>query len=174
MSWEFLEDILLQLGFPTRFVELIMVCVKSSTFFLMINGYPTSFFTFERGIRQGDPMSPLLFVLCMEYFTRIMFYLGKQPGFSFHPRCKSLAINHLCFADDVILFCKGDYSSVSLMLQGLQLFAATSGLKVNPRKSQFYSCGLSDQENAMILNSSGLNKGSFLSGTWGSQLAPIN
>lgn len=80
-------------------------------------------------------MSLLLFVLCMEYFSRVMLYVGKQLGFSFHPRCKSLPINHLCFADDVILFYKGDYRSVHLMLQGTQLFAATSGLKANPKKS---------------------------------------
>lgn len=159
VCWELLEDMMVQLGFPRKFVELIMVCVRSPAFSLMLNGCPTDFFTSKRGLRQGDPMSPLLFVVCMEYFSRTMLYVGKQPGFSFHPRCKSLAIDHLCFADDVILFCKGDHSSISLMLQGIQLFAATSGLKANPRKSEFYSCGLSEQEVERIQISSGFQQG---------------
>lgn len=76
-------------------------------------------------------MSPLLFILCMEYFSRLMTYVGKQPEFTFHRRCKSLGLNHLCFANDVILFCKGDFKSIQMMLQGINLFADTSGLKAN-------------------------------------------
>ena len=159
VNWAFLEEILLKLGFPSRFVKLIMVCVESPTFSLMINGSATGFFNSKRGIRQGDPISPLLFVLCMEYFSRIMTFIGKLPGFQFHPRCKSMALNHLTFADDVILFCKGDFQSVQLMLQGILLFAAISGLRANPHKSDFYSCGLSEQENRRIMKSSGFKHG---------------
>lgn len=65
---------------------------------------------------KGTPMSPLLFVLCMDYFSRIMAYIGKQPEFGFHPRCKSLDINNLCFANDVMLFCKGIFKIISMLL----------------------------------------------------------
>ena len=159
VNWAFIKEILLKLGFPSRFVKLIMVCVESPTFSLMINGSPTGFFNSKRGIRQGDPMSPLLFILCMEYFSRIMTFIGKLPRFQFHPRCKSMALNHLAFVDDVILFCKGDFQSIQLMLQGIHLFAATSGLKANPQKSDFYSCGLSELENRRIMESSGFKHG---------------
>lgn len=52
-------------------------------------------------------MSPLLFVLCMEYFTRIRRYVGKQPNYKYYPRCSSLEMNHLCFADDMVISAKG-------------------------------------------------------------------
>lgn len=122
---------------------------------------PLDFFKSKRGIRQGDPISPLLFVLGMEYFSRIMKYIRRQQEFQFHPRCSSLAINHLCFADDVVLCWKGEFKSVYMLLQGVKLFAATSGLQANPHKSEFYSCGLSALENKRIQDCLGFQQGSL-------------
>ncbi|XP_057248008.1 uncharacterized protein LOC130590095 [Beta vulgaris subsp. vulgaris] len=72
-----------------------------------------------------------------------------------------MGLNHLCFADDVVLFCKGEYKSVHLLLQGINLFAATAGLKASPAKSEFFSCGLNDQEIIRIKESSGFNHGNL-------------
>lgn len=62
-------------------------------------------------MRQGDPISPLLFVIAMEYFTRILKKMSTKNGFYYHYRCASLGLSNLIFADDVMLFCKGDVSS---------------------------------------------------------------
>lgn len=144
--WEFLEEMLMALRFFANFVKLVMTCVTSHTFSLMVNKCPTGFFKSKRGLRQRDPTSPLVLVLCIEYLSRTMSYIGKQPSFGFHPRCKSLGINHLCVADDLILFSNCDYKSASVLLQGVDLSAATTGLKPNFCKSAFFSYGMEEYE----------------------------
>ena len=69
------------------------------------------FFEGKQGLRQGDPIFPLLFVITMDYFSRLMIRMRKRKEFKFHPRCGTLAINHLIFVDDLMLFSKGDIQS---------------------------------------------------------------
>lgn len=68
--WDFIRDLLEGMEFPKKFTDWIMVCVTSPSFTLSVNGSLCGFFQGKKGIRQGDPMPPLLFVLATEYFTR--------------------------------------------------------------------------------------------------------
>uniref|UniRef100_A0A803QPV1 Reverse transcriptase domain-containing protein n=1 Tax=Cannabis sativa TaxID=3483 RepID=A0A803QPV1_CANSA len=101
VEWDFIEEMMEALQFPSQFIQLVMNC--------------------------GDPMS-LIFVLGMEYLSKIMQRIGSKEEFRFHERCEEIKLNHLSFADDVLLFSKGDFKSVYLMLQGLKLFSLSSDM----------------------------------------------
>lgn len=67
---------------------------------MSINGSLAGFFKGMKGIRQGDSLSPYIFVLTMEILTQLLNEQAHQRKLGFHPRCKSLHLTHLCFADD--------------------------------------------------------------------------
>ena len=129
---------LTHLGFPTHFIEMIMECVTTPKFSFMINGAMKGYFGSTRGLRQGEPMSPMPFVICMEYLSRVFGMMSQMEQFHFHPKCQTLKLTHLCFADDLILCSKGEFSSVYMLLQAFKIFSDSSGLKANVKKSEFY------------------------------------
>ncbi|XP_070049962.1 uncharacterized protein [Nicotiana tomentosiformis] len=106
VSWEFLEEALIGFGFPDRFIQWIMVCVTTTMFTVKINREGHGYFAGKRGLRQGDPLSPLLFILVMEYLSRSLKIISRLPDFRFHPMCKELQLTHLTFADDLMIFVK--------------------------------------------------------------------
>ncbi|KAL0347781.1 UNVERIFIED_CONTAM: hypothetical protein Scaly_1794100 [Sesamum calycinum] len=97
---------------------------------------------FCTGLRQGDPMSPGLFLLCMEYFSRLIKRKTTDSDFNFHPKCEKLKITHLLFADDLMMFSRGDLPSVHILMECLQEFRDVSGLAVNTSKSSIFTAGI--------------------------------
>lgn len=105
-----------------------MVCVRTVTYSINIKGVPSPDFKAKRGVRQGDPISPYLFTLVMEYLTRMLKRLKDNKGFRFHPRCQRMNIVQLSFADDLLLFSRGDLKSVQIMFDSFQKFSKVSDL----------------------------------------------
>ncbi|KAL0302139.1 UNVERIFIED_CONTAM: putative ribonuclease H protein [Sesamum calycinum] len=137
VEWDFRSAVLQLLGFSGTFIGWIEECVTTPMFSVCINGNPYGFFKGSRGLRHGDPMSPFLFVMIMEVLQLMLQQLIEQnEGFSYHWRCKELGLFQLCFADDLLLFCKADVASVQVLRHGLDEFAKLSGLHANPQKSQ--------------------------------------
>ena len=87
-------------------------------------------------------MSPLIFVICMEYLSRLLKVAGDHENFRFHPRCNRLKLNHLCFADDLMIFCRGDLAFVRILQDKLEFFANSSGLVATSSKSDMYLAGI--------------------------------
>lgn len=164
ISWSFLHEVLLQLEFPAVFVGWIMACVTSPSYSLRINGENVGFFKGKRGLRQGYPMSPCLFVLCMEYLSRSLnreTSRHRRCGFNFHAKCEQARISHLAFADDLRIFTRGDSDSVGLVCKVLEKFANTSGLKANALKSNIFLAGVEEQVREDIIQATGYLKGSL-------------
>lgn len=77
-------------------------------------------------------MSPLLFVIVMDYLHRVLHKMGKNPGFKFHSKCDTLKIINLSFADDLLVFTRGDTKFVKLNMKMMVDYSEASGLQVNP------------------------------------------
>ena len=143
VRWCFLEQILNIMEFLLQFINWIMQCMSTTKFSINFNSDLVGFFSSSHGLRQGDPMSPYLFVLVMEVFSCIMREVGRKDDFSYHWRCKKEKLNHLCFADDVMIFSKGDVGSMSLIKEALEEFYLLSGLKASQIKSNIFISGIS-------------------------------
>ncbi|XP_019252629.1 PREDICTED: uncharacterized protein LOC109231421 [Nicotiana attenuata] len=156
VEWDFVREML---HVPHKFIHWIMQCITTTRYSIALNGGVYGNIEGKRGLRQGDPISPLIFVICMEYFTRIMQQVTTIQGFEFHTKCRGLKLNHLCFADDVLLFCKGEMASVMLMLRGLAAFSEATGLRTNAAKSNIYSANMNEQDLVDLCDLTGYKRG---------------
>lgn len=117
----------------------------TATYSLVINGETCGYIRGLKGLRQGDPISPLLFVLIMNCLTRLLSKAASHPRFRYHPGYKHMRICNLCFADDLLIFCKGSMPMVKVVLDVFQCFSASTGLVANQPKSNVYFGGFPER-----------------------------
>ncbi|VFQ89348.1 unnamed protein product [Cuscuta campestris] len=142
VGWEAIIQIMELLSFPHQFVNWVKQCITTPTYSIQLNGEDYGYFQRKRGIRQGDPISPLLFVLIMEYLSRLLQQLKHNKLFRFHPMCGTLKLINLCFADDLIVVCRADENSIQCVMKVLHKFQRTIGLSINKAKSQIIFGGV--------------------------------
>lgn len=106
------------LTFLQKYIKWVMPYFQTPRFPIAINGEAYCSIKRKSGLRQHDHLSPLLFVIFLEYFSRIKKQIAKQKEFEFYTKCKSLKLNHLYYADDMLIFSKREINSVLLMLRG--------------------------------------------------------
>jgi hypothetical protein len=136
VEWPFLEGIMKKMGFDDTFVQLIMQCVSTVSYRFRINGDLTEVVHPGRGLRQGDPISPYLFLLCAEGFSAMLTQAesnGLIQGIKLAPTAPR--INHLLFADDSLLMLEANVQSVQTVKAILQTYEECSGQVINRDKS---------------------------------------
>ena len=151
LKWDFIRNTLEEMNFPIRMVEVIMECITSPTMRVLWNGEPSEVFQPSRGIRQGDPLSPYLFVLCMERFNQVIEEAIIQGHWKpIYASRGGPKLSNLFFADDIILFAEASSSQAQIIQDCLNRFCSASGQKVSLPKSRVYfskNVSTADREN---------------------------
>ena len=139
LNWDFLRWVLMDIGLPTNWISLIMFSVTNSDFSLLWNGKKLDPFTPAQGVRQGDPLSPYLFALCLERFSQIIENaVTDKRWIPFNITRHMLALSHVFFTDDLILFGSATAENIMYIMECLNMFCRFSGQRVNSNKSKLY------------------------------------
>jgi hypothetical protein len=145
VNWDFLLTLLHRCGFPETWKKWIYFCISTVRFSIMINGSSCGFFESSRGLRQGDSLSPLLFVVVMEALNKLLVRAEEGQflrGFEVRGRSNdSLMISNLLFVNDTLIFYDADLDQIGYLKCTLLCFEAVSGLKVNLGKSEMVPIG---------------------------------
>ncbi|KAK5783847.1 hypothetical protein PVK06_038363 [Gossypium arboreum] len=128
VEWEFIKQIMIRIGFANRWVETIMQCVTTVSYLVVMNGHLGEEFQPTRGLRQGDPLSPFLLLLCSEALSSLL-RIVKQEGILRGQKVSKNgpSISHLLFADDCILFGETTRKGAHLFKNILQEYELCSG-----------------------------------------------
>ena len=139
MEWNFLLKILELLGFQPTWINWINQCITTSSFSILLDGAPFGKFFPSRGLRQGDPLSPFLFILGSEILSRLLLReenLGALHGIKIARI--SPPISHLLFVDDVMVFSKANMAKAHVILKCLTSYSFWSRQCVNQAKSVIF------------------------------------
>lgn len=163
VSWGFILLCLRFFGVPTKFICWVKECITSPSFSISLNGSLVGFFQGKKGLRQGDFISPYLFVIAMEVLSLMLEETANgSSGFSFHLKCSAINLTHQCFADDLLIFYAVKLTSVKAIKEVLLEFEDLSGLKANPAKSVFFCAGIEDDDKKELLDLLQMQEGTLL------------
>jgi hypothetical protein len=172
VEWSFLEAVMRRMEFPEIWINLIMGCVKSVSYSIIVNGQPVGNIKPSRGIRQGDPLSPYLFLLCAEALSAMLTRAEKKGVLTGVPTSKKgPTLSHFFFADDSLIFCKANSVEWRRLTKILDKYEAASGQKLNKEKTSiFFSCNTSPEKRMEITQLSGYKPQKAMTSIWDSQL----
>lgn len=139
VSWVFLIKALKKMGFGKTFIEMVYRTLCNNWYIVFVNGQPFGFFHSSRGEKQGDPLSPNLFLLVVECLSRALNALHRDDTFVSYGMPKwSPYLNHLTYVDDMIIFLSAVEESLKLVMETLASYELSSGHKINKQKSNVY------------------------------------
>jgi hypothetical protein len=139
VEWCFLEKILVRLGFDTGWVGLIMACVSSVRYQLRLNNVLSDYIYPSRGLRQGDPLSPYLFLLCAEGLSSLLNFEETAGNLIGVKVCRDApSVSHLLFADDSLILMRADETNATSLCRALDDYCVASGQLVSEAKSSIF------------------------------------
>ncbi|XP_026451999.1 uncharacterized protein LOC113352390 [Papaver somniferum] len=139
IEWPFLLGVLKSFGFDEKFCGYVNQCISTTHIYVLLNESPTHGFNPSRGLRQGDPLSPYLFILCVELLSRLFLNAETNHQISGVKAARNApGITHLMFADDILIFAQADLHNITSILNTLDYFGSVSGQMLNISKSSVY------------------------------------
>jgi hypothetical protein len=152
LEWDFILAMMWALGFDRKVVDLVHQCISTIQFTFLLNGTKSSSFTPARGLRQGDPLSSYLFIMCADVLERLInrevargsikgVKLGLGAGGSIKGVKLGLGaatISKLFYADDVLLFCCAKISEVDVLMNCIDKYCLWSGQSISIEKSSIF------------------------------------
>jgi hypothetical protein len=147
VDWSFLENTMHRIGFSHRWVQWIMACVTTVRYSVKFNGTLLEAFSPSRGLRQGDPLSPFLFLFVADGLSALLQKEVESNGIYPLKVCRAApGISHLLFADDTMLFFKATEAQANRVKQVINEFEVSTGQLINPSKcSIMFSTACSEE-----------------------------
>ncbi|XP_021975310.1 uncharacterized protein LOC110870437 [Helianthus annuus] len=162
INWRFLKLIMKQMNFPDRWCNWIKGVLHSARSSVLVNGSPTFEFNCEKGIRQGDTISPFSFLIVMEGLSSMLRMAcdnGMFDGVQLNN--DGPIISHLLYADDTMVMGKWSQFNFNVLKRILRIFHLCSGLRINLHKSNLFGIGKSVEEIEVCANGMGCRSGVF-------------
>ena len=135
INWKFIDKCLIKFGFKEDFCKWIKIIYKDPKAFLKVNGFISESILIGRGIRQGCPLSSLLFIICTEFMALNLKQDNSFDGFPFSTNTDTYEIKITQYADDTCIFLKNQYD-IDKALNNINAFSRVSGLTLNISKTE--------------------------------------
>jgi len=162
LNWNFLLKVLKSFGFNNIFCNWITYILHSTKMSVSINGSQKGYFSCNRGIRQGDPLSPILFCIAEEVLSRSIKLLVEQGKLDLIGAARGSSIPSHCFyAEDLMVFFKAKFSNLEALKQVFTRYADSSGQVISLTKSFIYGGGITNAIMNLIVNLLGFSIGSL-------------
>ena len=161
LEWSFVRSMLVSLGFQSDTVELILSCIFTTSASLLFNGSQIGEIFPSCGLRQGDLISPYIFILYMEFSSTLINLKCEEGSWKKIKASRSgPGFSHIFFfADDLLLFAKIDESNIEALVEVLDEFCKLTSLKISKEKSKiFFSPNVTTEEKGEIVNQTGIGE----------------
>ena len=153
LEWSFIKDMLIRFYLPRKLIDLIMSCISSVSTSLLFNGGALEPFLPTRGIRQGDPLSPYIFIMCMDYLGKLIQERCEDKSWiPVKASRRGPAFLHLFFANDLVLFAKANMENCLVIREVLDEFCSLSRQTISEAKSRVFFSPNVDQSDREALS----------------------